>query len=152
MVNWKWEKIFWSLPLGGILPVFLKHCQIQPCTFTASVGTEYLTPQHISNLQLALLSCCSRKSWRWTCSPWQNILSTAACSFFTGSLVVFLPQPSPCHPFPLSHPRSSISRNTLEDHTGLQANADLCLWDFFFPFVSRLWFKEQLFITAEVLI
>lgn len=36
-----------------------------------------------------------KKSWRWTCSPWQNITSTAACSSFTGSLVVFLPQPSP---------------------------------------------------------
>lgn len=77
----------------------------------------------------------------------------AACSFFTGNLVVFLPQTSQCHTFPLSHPRSRISKNILEDHTGLVANADLCLWVFslwaafdlktsFFSWM-RCWSRDQ---------
>lgn len=75
---------------------FAKTLPNQPCSFTAPMGTKCLVLQEISNLELAWLSCCSKKkSWRWTCSPWQNITSTAACSSFTGSLVVFLPQPSP---------------------------------------------------------
>lgn len=88
-------------------------------------------------------------------APWQQChLHPLACSLFTGNLVVFLPQTSQCHTFPLSHPRSSISKNILEDHTGLVANADLCLWVFYSlwaafdlksSFLSRMrsWSRDQ---------